>query len=173
MNKLVVGLGNPGSEYARNRHNAGFLILDEFAQTRRLSWSVNKKLEGEIAMDKELSLILFKPSTFMNKSGQAVVKALDYFQQDVSHMVVVHDDVDLPNMEFKVSNNSSSAGHHGVQDIIDRTGTQDFTRVRVGVGRPEHNSRNVEKYVLSDFTPDELETVKKQGVEHLLSSLNL
>ena len=130
----------------------------------------------------------------MNASGEAVSKALTYFGILPADLLVVHDDVDLQALHFKTSRNSSSAGHRGVQNIIDKIGTQDFTRLRVGIGRPPQRFEEwevkpgshdenvvadalkympVEKYVLQDFPSDQLEVVKKQGIEHLLSSLNL
>jgi len=194
--RLVVGLGNPGEEYKNNRHNAGFIIIDELARKWDLTWNYNKRFNAEVATAlrgaggeirgprregrgnlHDESMILIKPQTFMNNSGEAVSKALQYFGIDPSGLTVVHDDVDLEALQFKVSRNSSSAGHHGVQNIIDKIGTQDFTRLRVGVGRPprrvSQQLEEVEKYVLQDFPSDQLEVVKKQGVEHLLSSLGL
>lgn len=176
--KLVVGLGNPGERYKNNRHNAGFIILDAFVAQKVLNWSTNKKLHSEVCVDKEDDLILLKPQTFMNNSGRAVCEALAYYSTDTSDLLVIHDDVDLEPLQFRVSRNSSSAGHHGVQDIVDKIDTQDFTRIRVGVGRPkaivdgqERPSYSVEKYVLEDFSQEELEVIRKKGVEYLLSSL--
>jgi PTH1 family peptidyl-tRNA hydrolase len=180
--KLVAGLGNPGEKYKNNRHNAGFTLIDELAPNWGLMWEFNKKLNAEVAsatprVDK---VILIKPQTFMNNSGEAVAKALAYFSIDPSDLLVIHDDVDLEPLQFKVSRNSSSAGHHGVQNIIDRIGSQDFTRLRVGIGRSQvvvdgttRATFDVEKYVLQDFTAPQLEVLKKQGIEHLLSSLTL
>lgn len=173
MMNMVVGLGNPGEKYKNNRHNAGFIILDAFAESKGLSWTKNKKILSEVIVSKDDGFILVKPQTFMNDSGNAVSWAIRYFSIPSSDMIVIHDEVDLEALAMRVSVDSSSAGHHGVQDIIDKIGTQDFTRIRVGVGRPSENSRSVEKYVLEDFSSDELETVKKLGVEHLLSSLKV
>lgn len=171
--QLLVGLGNPGSKYKNNRHNAGFIILDAFAESKGFKWLLSKKTLSEVFVSKDANLILLKPQTFMNDSGEAVSKALQYFSIPPKDLIVIHDDVDLEPLQFKISQNSSSAGHHGVQDIIDKIGTQDFIRIRVGVGRPAENGRQVEKYVLEDFLPNELEIVKKLGIEHLLSSLKI
>jgi len=175
---LVVGLGNPGERYRNNRHNTGFIIINELALKWGLTWEFNKKFNAEIATAQ--STILLKPQTYMNDSGEAVSKALNYFGVQPADLLVIHDDVDLEALQFKTSCNSSSAGHHGVQNIIDKIGTQDFTRLRVGIGRPKVEvdgttriTFDVEKYVLQDFPSDQLELVKKQGIEHLLSSLNL
>lgn len=182
MSKLIVGLGNLGREYEKSRHNAGFTLIDELALNWGLLWEFNKKLNAEIASatPRDDKVILVKPQTFMNNSGEAVARALAYFSNEPSDLLVIHDDVDLEPLQFKVSRNSSSAGHHGVQNIIDRIGTQDFTRLRVGIGRPQfmidgttRAAFDVEKYVLQDFTAPQLEVLKKQGIEHLLSSLTL
>ena len=116
----------------------------------------------------------------MNDSGKAVANAIKFFGIPTNNLLVVHDDVDMGPLQIKTSNNSSSAGHHGVQDIIDKLGTQEFSRLRVGIGRPTfqngnvlQQSQDIEKYVLEDFSQTELENVKKLGVEHLLSSLDI
>lgn len=178
MTKLLVGLGNPGEKYRNSRHNTGFIVLDAFVHAQGLSWTTNKKVLSEICREKEV--VLLKPQTFMNDSGQAVSKALSYFSVLPEDLIVVHDEVDLEPLQLRVSKDASSAGHRGVQSIIDWVGTQDFTRIRVGVGRPRRlqgtpaeNNQQVEKYVLEDFLPDELEAVKKLGIEHLLSSLKV
>lgn len=214
---LVAGLGNPGEKYKNNRHNAGFIVINELALKWGLTWKFNKKFNAEVATviarpkvvaislrllrfarnnerGRNDNVILIKPQTYMNESGEAVSKVLNYFGVQPADLLVIHDDVDLEALQFKTSRNSSSAGHRGVQNIIDRIGTQDFTRLRVGIGRPPQRFEEwevkpgsryenvvvdatkympVEKYVLQDFPSDQLELVKKQGIEHLLSSLNL
>lgn len=181
---LVVGLGNPGERYKNNRHNAGFIVVNELAHKWKLAWEYNKRFDAELAHfrtgDPCNDIYLLKPQTFMNDSGEAVSKALQYFSIQTSDLLVTHDDVDLKALQFRASRNSSSAGHCGVQNIIDKIGTQDFTRLRVGIGRPipkadstTQAAYEVEKYVLQDFPSDQLEVVKKQGVEHLLSSLKI
>lgn len=171
--KLVVGLGNPGDKYKNNRHNAGFIILDAFAELHGAEWSSNKKISSKVAVLKNLRLVLVKPETFMNASGKAVSKALNYFGIQATNLLLVHDDVDLKLLQFKISFDSSSAGHHGVQNVISELKTQNFARLRVGVGRPAENSHNVVDYVLDDFSSEELESIKKLGIEHLLSSLKV
>jgi len=178
--KLVVGLGNPGEKYKNNRHNTGFIILDEFTRKQGVGWEYGKKVNSEVTRVKEKDLVLLKPRTFMNDCGSAVLSAIKFFSIPTDCLLVVHDDVDLGPLHFRLSRGSSSAGHRGVQNIIDRLGTQEFSRLRVGIGRPTYlsedvlqQSRDVEKYVLEDFLQAELESVKKLGVEHLLSSLNV
>lgn len=140
---FVVGLGNPGKKYEGTRHNAGFMALD--------------------ALEKENSLLnihLLKPNTFMNNSGIAVKKELKKLKLKAQDLIVVHDDIDLPLGTIKVSTNRGSAGHKGVQSIIEALGTKNFTRIRIGIqpmaGKPE----NVESFVLRKFTKDEREILK-------------
>lgn len=174
---LIVGLGNPGNQYKNNRHNTGFIILDAFAAAQGASWQGSKKTLAETAVLQEIGVTLAKPQTYMNKSGEAVKKLLDYLGISIENVLVIHDDVDLEPMQFKSATDSSSAGHKGVQDIIDKLGTQRFNRLRVGVGRPGFVAgmlgKTIEKYVLEDFPNDQLENVKKLGIEHLLSSLSV
>lgn len=171
--KLVAGLGNPGQKYKNNRHNSGFIVLDELVKSLNSDWSYNKKILSDILQAKENGFILLKPQTFMNNSGEAISKALEFYNLQTSDLVVVHDDVDLEPLQFRLSTNSSSAGHHGVEDIIDKLGTHDFKRLRIGIGRPVENTGNVEKYVLEDFSAVDLERLKRSGIEHLLSSLKV
>jgi PTH1 family peptidyl-tRNA hydrolase len=133
--KLIVGLGNPGAKYKKTRHNIGFRVIDSLDPTR----------------DKKV--ILFKPDTFMNNSGRAVKRGLKYSGLKTKDLIVIHDDVDLPFGTIRISKNSSSAGHKGVQSIIDELKTKDFTRVRIGI-RPDYEIDTTE-FVLKNFTKDE------------------
>ncbi len=156
---VIVGLGNPEDKYKNNRHNVGFILLDLFAKKHSMLWNYEKKFDAQVCRYED-KLILIKPQTFMNNSGDSVQKILDYYKKDHSHLLVVHDDVDLPFGKVKITKGSSSAGHHGVEDIIKKVGTLDFGRLRVGVGRPANNKMDVADYVLSDFTPEELEFIR-------------
>jgi PTH1 family peptidyl-tRNA hydrolase len=133
MKTLIVGLGNPGKKYEKTRHNVGFRVIDE--------------LEKQIFNS---DIILLKPDNFMNNSGRAVKKALKYSSLNTQDLIVVHDDIDLSLGDIRVSKNSSSAGHKGVQSIIDTLGTKDFTRIRIGI-RPQHEIDTTE-FVLKNFT---------------------
>ncbi len=144
---LVIGLGNPGTEYERTRHNAGFLVLDELAKQCDCAWKLQKKLQAEVVPLREIprrgtknpEMILAKPQTFMNLSGisvQAILKHYSLLTTNYS-LVIVHDDVDLPLGTIRVSHNASSGGHKGVQSIIDHLGTKEFWRIRVGI-RPNY-----------------------------------
>lgn len=151
--KLVVGLGNPGDKYRNNRHNIGFILLDRFANDNQLEWKFEKKFEAEIARLKtpDKDLLLVKPQTFMNNSGEAVRKILDFYNIPPKDVLVVHDEIDLPAGTTKMGRGMGSAGHKGVQSLIDHLGANDFERLRVGVGRPENPNIDIEDWVLMDF----------------------
>lgn len=158
---LIVGLGNPGAEYQKTRHNVGFTALDEFAKIHEFSpFTLSKKhssLISEGVLD-QVKVTLAKPQTFMNNSGKAVKSLLPKFSLDTTKpgLVVIHDDIDIPLGKVKVSRGSGSAGHKGVDSIIQTLGTKDFTRIRIGIlpqaGKPE----DVESFVLRRFSPSEL-----------------
>ena len=162
--KLIIGLGNPIKKYAKTRHNFGFMAVD-FLQKKinAPKFKMNKKLNAEISKTDEI--ILAKPKTFMNSSGEAVQKILSFYKMPPDEMVVIHDDLDLSFEAIKTSKDSGSAGHNGVQSIIDMLGTKNLTRIRLGInrppsfakatdGRPEHIPP--EDYVLQNFSPEEL-----------------
>jgi len=161
LDLLVVGLGNPGRDYARNRHNAGQMVVDELARRHGGSWK--SKFSGQLA---EIRLdghkvALLKPETYMNESGRSVGGAARFFKVEPSEVLVVHDegDFDLGRLELKVG--GGLAGHNGLRSIAQHLKTQDFLRLRIGVGRPERGDpRPLADYVLSDFEPhDDAETL--------------
>jgi PTH1 family peptidyl-tRNA hydrolase len=159
--KVIVGLGNPGLEHQKNRHNTGFLILDKYAKDLGFAWETSSKFDSEISVQKDF--ILVKPQTFMNNSGTAVSKVLSYYKVDPKDLVVIHDDVDLPFLGFKKQLGAGPAGHHGVEDIIEKLGTQDFWRIRIGLGRPMGNIL-IEDWVLQDFGEDEINKITQLDV---------
>jgi PTH1 family peptidyl-tRNA hydrolase len=154
LDLLVVGLGNPGREYARNRHNAGALVADELARRHGGSW--RSKFSGQLA---EIRLdghkvALLKPETYMNESGRSVGAAARFFKVEPDRVLVVHDegDFDLGRLELKAG--GGLAGHNGLRSIAQHLQTQDFLRLRIGVGRPERGDpRPLADYLLSDFEP--------------------
>ncbi len=151
---LITGLGNPEPKYRGNRHNAGFMVLDRFSEKVGAT-SFQKKFSGEFAkvrIDTQ-EIVLLKPMTFMNLSGNSVQQTLHFFQIPVQELIVVHDELDLGFGLMRIKVGGGSAGHKGVQSIIDQCGGANFIRVRVGIGRP--SLENVEKYVLSDFSIEE------------------
>ena len=164
--KLIVGLGNPGRGYARNRHNIGFMCLGDFARKQGIRFDRKRGKArtgiGEVAGE---GVILARPQTFMNLSGESVSRLVSGFDIALDDLLVVHDDLDLSLGKIRLRRGGSSGGHKGVDSIISSLGSQDFPRLRVGIGRPassENHSENGEgiiSYVLSDFTPVEKQIV--------------
>lgn len=181
MQILIIGLGNPGKKYANTRHNAGFMLVDYFWENFRdefgfSDWEENKKLKSILSFGKldGKKIILAKPQTFMNLSGGAVATVVKYHKVKLKDLFVVHDEIDLPLGIFRFSAGSSSAGHQGVQNIIEILGTQDFTRLRIGVDNRGEKKVATEKYVLGKFTRSEkkfLNEIIKKSCEELLSNL--
>ena len=139
---LLIGLGNPEKKYANTRHNVGHVIIDE--------------LEKEKPDD----FILAKTETFMNLSGQSVKKIIKNLQLEIKNLIVVHDDIDLPLGEFKIQKGRGSAGHKGVQSIINELGANDFWRIRIGICPKRGKPENVERFVLQKFTKEEQKILK-------------
>ena len=159
---LVVGLGNPGPEYADTRHNLGFKAIEELAVRLGLSNFKTKHQsfigEGKLADHK---IILAQPQTFMNNSGPAVRGILAWHKIDVKRLILVYDDVDLPVGQIRVREKGSAGGHHGVESVISSLGTADFARIRIGIGRPAGRdlTADVSDYVLENIPPAERETL--------------
>src|SRR6185503_17578461 len=178
LDLLVAGLGNPGREYERTRHNAGWMVIDELA--RRHDGSFRSKFDGqlsEVRLD-GLRLALLKPETYMNVSGKSISAAGRFFKVEPKSLLIVHDDVDLEAGRLQARAGGGLAGHNGLRSIASALGTQDFLRLRVGVGRPGRGDRRpVADYVLSPFSPDEdvdalisraadaVEMIAREGVE--------
>ena len=164
--KLIVGLGNPGRGYANNRHNVGFVCVNHFAKTQGIRFDRKQGKarigSGEVAGSK---IVLAKPQTYVNLSGQSVSRLVKRFNINLNELIVIHDDLDLPLGKIRISHGSSSGGHKGVDSIISCLGSQDFTRLRVGIGRPttegfaEISEADIIAYVLSNFTPDEKQVI--------------
>ena len=149
---LIAGLGNPGREYERTRHNAGWLVVDELA--RRLGASFRSKFSGRLAETRldDQRVALLKPETYMNESGRSIGAAARFFKADPGALLVVHDDVDLEPGRLQARSGGGLAGHNGLRSIAQAVGTQDFLRLRIGVGRPGRgDGRPVSDYVLSPF----------------------
>ena len=147
--KLIVGLGNPGSEYSETRHNAGFWFLDRLAADYRTSFSADRKYHGDTArlVADATDYRLLKPQTFMNKSGRAVQAVSSYFNIKPEEILVVHDEIDLDTGVVRLKQGGGHGGHNGLRDIIEQIGSKDFLRLRLGVGHPGHSSQ-VHNYVL-------------------------
>jgi len=147
-------LGNPGREYARNRHNAGYLVVDELAHRHGGSW--RSKFAGQVAEIKisDEKLVLVKPETYMNASGRSVGPAAAFFKIEPRDVLVVHDEGDFDLGRLEIKHGGGLAGHNGLRSIAQALGTKDFTRLRIGVGRPERGDpRTLADYVLADFDP--------------------
>jgi len=164
--KLIVGLGNPGRGYAHNRHNVGFVCLNHFARKQGIRFDRKQGKArtgtGEVAGSQ---VLLAKPQTHMNLSGQSVSRLIKKFNINLNDLLVIHDDLDLPLGKIRLSHGSSSGGHKGIDSIISSLGSQDFTRLRVGIGRPateglaEISEADIIAYVLSNFTPEEKQII--------------
>ena len=148
--KLIVGLGNPGKKYEKTRHNVGFMILDELAEDAH--WGKSKSVKAEyikISLEGH-NVELFKPQTFMNESGKAVAMAASKNGVKPENILIIHDDIDIPLGEIKIQTDRGAAGHNGIKSIIQHLGTQDFTRIRVGV-KPSRQVSDTSKFVLGRF----------------------
>ena len=185
LDLLVVGLGNPGREYARNRHNVGHMVVEELARRHGGSW--RSKFSGRIADVRIDShrVALLAPDTYMNESGRSVKAAAQFYKLEPDAILVVHDESDLEPGRLQARRGGGLAGHNGLRSIVQHLGTQDFLRLRVGVGRPGRGDRRpLADYVLSDFEPEEdaetlvaraadaVETLDAEGVERAQATVN-
>lgn len=167
---MIVGLGNPGREYRETRHNIGFMVVDEFASHHgiKLTRVQNKAITGS-GLVEDQKVILVKPQTFMNLSGRAVSALMRYYKVNREDLIVSHDDVDLPFGVIRMRPGGGSAGQKGVASIIELLGTQEFPRLRMGIGRPP-GYKDAADYVLQSFSPqekDELKNFLNKAVEAL------
>lgn len=156
--KLLVGLGNPGQEYADTRHNVGFLVMDRIAETHGGRWKMDKLLSAELASIQPGNgavVLLSKPQTFMNRSGEAVREIVRVKKIAQEHLLVVYDDADLPFGKIVYREDGSSAGHNGMQSILDQLQNEAVARVRIGIGRPENPNIPLEDWVLQKWTAEE------------------
>jgi len=174
--KLIVGLGNPGQKYKNTRHNLGFVIVDSFAMDHKLAWQyssdfmcyfIKAKLEKNID-EKPGDFVLVKPSTYMNKSGESVLAVANFYKIDGKDILVIHDDLDLEFGKIRLLFERSSAGHKGVESVIESLGGYEFGRLRVGIDSPRSaggagHPENIdpEKYVLEEFPDKGQEKLKE------------
>jgi len=163
--KLIVGLGNPGPEYENTRHNLGFQIIDQLATKLGVELT-KKKFNGWYYQTSEY--ILLKPQTYMNNSGECIVAFLNYFQTSLTNLLVIYDDIALPLGKFRYRCQGSGGGHNGMKNIIKLLGSENFKRLRVGIGC-EHNFL-IKDWVLQNFSPSEKEAIRKI-MPNLLASL--
>ena len=190
--KLIVGLGNPGKTYARNRHNIGFECLNHFARLHSVRFD-RRQCQARVGIGKVRGekLLLAKPGTFVNLSGQSVAGLVHKYAIPLSDLLVIYDDLDLPLGKIRLRQSGSSGGHKGMNSIISALGRKDFPRIRVGIGRRQVEEQSISEdaivsYVLSDFSPQEEATIKPviakvaeaidcfltQGIEAAMSKFN-
>jgi PTH1 family peptidyl-tRNA hydrolase len=164
--KLIVGLGNPGKTYARNRHNVGFQCLDYFARLHSIRFDRRQcQARVGLATIKSENLLLAKPGTFVNVSGNSVACLVRKHKIAVSDLLLIYDDLDLPLGKIRLRQSGSSGGHKGMNSIISALGSEDFPRIRVGIGRPQAEGQSLSEdaivnYVLTDFSPQEEATIE-------------
>ena len=160
---LIVGLGNPGREYARTRHNAGFMVLDRLAEEWKAAWRSEKKFNARLARVERdgKRIVLCQPQTFMNASGEAVSAVMSFQKIPVGQLLVSVDDADLPFGEIRLRPGGSNGGHHGLESVEQHLDTRDYARQRIGIGRDDPGARRISGYVLSPFRAAEHELLEK------------
>lgn len=161
---IIAGLGNPGMEYDNTRHNAGFNVLDTLAS--QLGENINRlKFKGKTA---EASIggkrcLLLKPTTYMNNSGESIVQAMEFYKIDIAHIIVVCDDISLDTGKLRIRRKGSHGGHNGLRSICELTGSDDFSRIKIGVGKKPHPDYDLAKWVLGKFGKEDAERMKESA----------
>ena len=184
---LIAGLGNPGGDYARTRHNVGFMVLEGVAKRWRAGWTYEKKFDARLARaDKaDRTALLCEPQTYMNSSGEAVGAVAEFYRIPLDRLLIVLDDADLPLGQLRLRPSGSSGGHHGLESIEQHLGTREYARLRVGIGR-QSGEREITSYVLGRFssteTPlldkvltaasDQVECWLESGIQKAMSQFN-
>lgn len=154
--KMIVGLGNPGKEYEKTRHNVGYMVVDEIAKKLNLTFN-QRKFKGLFCLSQKDDLILLKPETFMNNSGEATKAIMNYYKISIDDIVVVYDDLDLKVGQIRMRQKGSSGGQKGMKNIIDLLKSQEIKRVRLGIG----NNKLITNYVITKFNVSEIEQLDK------------
>ena len=159
---LIVGLGNPGADYAQTRHNAGFMLVELLAWRERLAWRAEKKFQARVAKAERggRRVMFCEPQTFMNLSGEAVGALVGFYRLPLTRLLVAVDDADLPLGEIRLRPGGSSGGHHGLESIEQHLGSRDFARLRIGIGRKD-GKREIAGHVLGRMSPGELTVMGK------------
>jgi len=184
---LIVGLGNPGADYARTRHNMGFLVAERLAGRWRAAWNYEKKFNARLARSERggVRALLCEPQTYMNASGEAVGAAVAFYRVALTRVVVVVDDADLPLGEIRLRPSGSSGGHHGLESVEQHLGTREYARLRIGIGR-QTGAREITGHVLGRFSSteatlidrvldvasDQVETWLEAGIQKAMSQFN-
>jgi len=159
---LIVGLGNPGAEYAKTRHNAGFLLVEKLAERWKSSWTNERKFQARVARAESAGqkVLLAEPQTFMNLSGESVGALVSFYQLPVEKILVVVDDADLPLGEIRLRPGGGSGGHHGLESVAEHLGAKSYARLRLGIGR-QHEARQITGHVLGKFSAAENALLEK------------
>lgn len=170
---IIVGLGNPGSEYANTRHNVGFWFVDEVARQFGGNFKTEKKFNGELARVNihGRDVLLLKPMTFMNLSGQALQQLMNFYKVNLENVLVVHDELDLPVGTVRLKQSGGHGGHNGLRDIIANCGGNQFLRLRLGIGHPGEKSK-VTGHVLKKASNDDQQAIE-DGISHAIAELDL
>ena len=160
---LIVGLGNPGREYAKTRHNVGFMVAEGLAKRWRAEWKAQKKFQSRVAQADQdgRRCLLAEPQTYMNLSGEAVSALMNFYRVARERLLVVMDDADLPFGEIRMRAEGSSGGHHGLESIEAHLGTRQYARLRIGIGRHANAVREISGYVLGPFRAADGELLEK------------
>jgi len=173
MIKAIIGLGNPGKQYEKTRHNVGFMVADAVASLLRCNKKFKEKCFSHIYECTDHDVLIVKPQTYMNNSGVAVKNLLEDYNLKPEEILVIYDDLDLPLGTIRLRKKGSSGGHKGIQSIIENIKTENFPRLKIGIGRPERKDQVVD-YVLSEFSKDEkliIEKVIQSAAECILNVL--
>ena len=177
ISHIVVGLGNPGAQYLHTRHNAGFLAIDYICNkyNARVNKSAHKGLVGEATIGGK-RVLLVKPQTFMNLSGECVRAVLDFYKISPDNLIIIYDDISLDVGRLRVRRDGSAGGHNGIKSILEHLGTKTFPRIKIGVGQKPHPDYDLASWVLSEFKDDELKALEStfptvcEGLEKILSA---
>lgn len=159
---LIVGLGNPGADYAKTRHNAGFLLVEKLAERWKAGWNNERKFVARVAKASHggKKILLCEPQTFMNLSGEAVAAVVKFYQFPLANVLVVVDDADLPLGEIRLRPGGGSGGHHGLESVAQHLGSKEYARLRIGIGR-QNEARQITGYVLGKFSAGESAVLEK------------
>lgn len=166
--KLIVGLGNPGSKFSKNHHNIGFICLNYFARNNAIRWD-RKQAMARVGTGiiENISILLAKPQTYMNCSGQSIIRLVNKYNIDMDNLIIIHDDLDLPLGKIRIRQGGSSGGHKGINSIVNELASRDFIRIKFGIGRPLskegivlNDEADITYFVLSDFSLEEQKIIK-------------
>ncbi len=154
---LIAGLGNPGKDYEKTRHNAGFLVVDELVRHRKASWKDESRFKARLARwrEGEKTLLVCQPQTYMNASGESVGEMARFYRVPLGNLMLIVDDADLPLGQVRMRSAGSSGGHHGLESVESHVGSREYARLRVGIGRTDEGRRDIAGHVLGRFSREE------------------